>query len=291
MLVQTRGRSSGMGTGHVTAAAVTPDQLLPYVRAVSGLDSRMFGSCVGHTCEGQTVLIGYPLGDPRNAAAVDAAIDEALQTPGLKHITVLTAARPRKAPEHATVSEDAYWALPLPLPPLGQKLRNILRRAAREISIEEGGAEAWGREHTALVESFCAGRALEPGMVHIFRHLKAYLTQAQEARLFSARQADGSLVACAIGDYSSFSTAFYMFAFRLPTAPPGTADALLAAVAATGETRGHSLLNLGLGINAGIGFFKKKWGAEPFLPCVECGWDIRKKETGWLARLLGRGLW
>ncbi|MDE7372282.1 MAG: translation initiation factor IF-2, partial [Desulfovibrio sp.] len=107
-------------------------------------------------------------------------------------------------------------------------------------------------------------------------------------RLFSAWDAAGRLLACAIGDYSSFSTAFYMFAFRSPDAPPGTADALLAALAAEGAERGHSLLNLGLGMGAGVSFFKKKWGATPFLPCVETSWSPRpEKKRGWLARIFG----
>ena len=79
-----------------------------------------------------------------------------------------------------------------------------------------------------------------------------------------------------------------MFAFRRPDAPPGTADALLAALAAEAETRGHGLLNLGLGIHPGVAFFKKKWGASLFLPCVETGWSVRAAKKGWLARLLGR---
>ena len=64
------------------------------------------------------------------------------------------------------------------------------------------------------------------------------------------------------------------------------ADALLAALAAEGAERGHGLLNLGLGIHPGVAFFKKKWGASAFLPCVETSWTLQKK--GWLTRLLGR---
>jgi hypothetical protein len=31
-------------------------------------------------------------------------------------------------------------------------------------------------------------------------------------------------------------------------------------------------MNLGLGVSDGIRFFKRKWGAEPFLPYVEASW-------------------
>lgn len=278
---------TNMGLAQVTASAITPDQLIPYVKAVSGLDSRMFGNCVGHFCEGQIVLIGFPIGKPRDKEALDAAVAEALQTKGLQHITVLCAEKPSQTPENAAVSEDAYWSLPLPLAPCKQKLRNMLTRAKRDITIEESGAEGYTAEHEAIIEDFCASHKLEPGMIHIFHQLKNYLKESPDARLFSARTKDGKAAAFAIGDYSSFNTAFYMFACRLPSAPPGTADALLEAVAKGGEERGHSQLNLGLAVNDGIAFFKKKWGAEYFLPCYEYGWDVKTEKKGLLARLFG----
>lgn len=280
---------------HITGAALTPDQLLPYVRAVSGLESRLCGGCALHHGGGHAVLVAYPPGTPEDADAMDAAVAEALTLPGLAHITVIAAARPTVAPAEATITQDAYWSLPLPLVmPAGrpgQKLRNLLRRATREVSIEQtGGPGVWTAEHSALAEAFIEKKrqALDEGSSYIFRRLGDYLAAAPQARLFSARDAAGRLLACAIGDFSSFSTAFYMFAFRSPEAPPGTADALLAALAAEGAARGHSLLNLGLGMSEGVSFFKKKWGARPFLSCVETSWAPRpEKRRGWLARLFG----
>lgn len=280
---------------HITAGALTPDQLLPYVRAVSGLESRLCGGCALHHGGGQAVLVAYPPGKPDDSSAVDAAVAEALTLPGLERLTVIAAGRPGAAPAHAESTEDAYWSLPLPLEVpagrAGQRIRNLLRRAARETAMEQsGGAGAWRAEHAALAEAFIErkGAEVDAGSSYIFRKLGDYLAAAPDARLFSARDAKGRLVACAIGDYTSFSTAFYMFAFRSPDAPPGTADALLAALAAEGAARGHSLLNLGLGMGAGVGFFKKKWGATPFLSCVETSWSPQpEKKRGWLGRIFG----
>ena len=280
---------------HITAGALTPDQLLPYVRAVSGLETRLCGGCALHHGGGHAVLVAYPAGQPEDADAVDAAVAEAVVLPRLERLTVIAAVRPGAAPAQAESTEDAYWSLPLPLtvPPgrPGQKLRNLLRRATREISISQtGGAGAWTAAHAALAEAFIErkGAQVDEGSSYIFRKLGDYLAQAPEARLFSARDAAGRLLACAIGDYSSFSTAGYMFAFRSPEAPPGTADALLAALAAEGAERGHSHLNLGLGMGEGVSFFKKKWGATPFLRCVETSWSPQpEKRRGWLGRIFG----
>jgi hypothetical protein len=49
-------------------------------------------------------------------------------------------------------------------------------------------------------------------------------------------------------------------------------------------------MNLGLGVNAGVAFFKRKWGAAPFLPYVEVSWDIAAPSlVTRLGRLLGIG--
>ena len=78
----------------------------------------------------------------------------------------------------------------------------------------------------------------------------------------------------AVGDYSALSTAFYMFAFRQDDCPPGVSDALLRALADEAERRGQSTLNLGLGIDGGITFFKKKWGACLAMPHFETSWTV-----------------
>lgn len=283
-----------MPPGHslhqVTAQAVTPDQLLPYVGAVSPMRSSLVhsgnGESVLHRCEGRAVLVGYALHAPLDNDALDAAVEKVLQDKDIQHLTVLAANRPQAAPEHAVSEEDYYWAVPLPPAPPAQKLRHMLHRAAREICLsQDTGPDSWTGEHAALVLRYINTRPLEPGTRHIFLHLGAYLANAPDAVLWSAHDHSGHLQGCAIGDYSSMSTAFYMFAFRASTAPPGVADSLLAAVLDEGASRGHTQCNLGLGINASIAFFKKKWRAAPFLPCVQTSWDIRAPKKSWLSRL------
>lgn len=262
--------------GQICASALTPDQLAHYVRAVSGLETEICGDCLLHQGGGFGVLVAYPREKPEDMRAVEAALVEALKK-NLEHITVLACMRPESAPAEAEVKSDQYWSMALPPPQPGQKLRNLLKSAARAIQITTAsGKEAWTSEHEGLLENFIARKKLDEGSIHIFRKMADYLANAPDALLFSARNLDNRLVACAIGDYTAFATAFYMFAFRDEKAPPGASDLLLKSIAEEGSKKGHSLLNLGLGIDAGVEFFKKKWGAEPFLPCVETSWTIRR---------------
>lgn len=284
----------------VTAGAVVPEQLLPYVRAVAGSTA----SCgpdgfARYVLDDSLVLVAYP---PYGAEADPTGWDEAVRAAveaapaGVRHVTVLGPRRPACAPPGAAMSRDAWWALDLPSAPpyraVPPKLRSLLRRARREAAATP---DAWGPEHAALRDEYLRVRPLEDGTRHIYSRLERYLAEVPDAVLLSARRADGGLEAFAVGDYSALGTAFYMFAFRRNGAVPGCADLLLAALLDEGARRGHAVMNLGLGINPGVAFFKRKWGARVWMPHVETCWDARgvpaarKGLKGLLRALLGGG--
>lgn len=271
----------------VSAEAVVPEQVVPYVRAVAGSKPRMMGSCVAYESSGSLVLVGYPLHDPRDVSAMAEAVSLALENQGLKRLTVIGPARPPQAPKETPSTEDAYFFVPLPAPALGQKLRNLLRRAGRELILVR--ERVIGEDHKTLVQRYLDERMFSPGTRQIFSRIPDYLEASGASLILSARLADGRLAAFVVGEFSSLSTAFFMFCFRDPgLAPPGSADLALSGLLQEAEARGQSRMNLGLGVGEGIRFFKRKWGAEPFLPYVEVAWDPGTKSG--LSRLKGM-LW
>ncbi len=268
----------------VTAAAVVPEQVVDYVRAVAGATPRMFDSCVGYPSGAGVVLIGYPLHDPLDRRAMAAAVKQVLQTPRLERITVIGPARPPQAPETAETAEDSYYLLPLPPPAPGPKLKNLLRRAGRDVRLVSG--RRLGNDHTALVQRYLDHRPLAAGTRQIFRRLAGYAEASAGSVIVSARRPDGRLAAFAVGEFASLSTAFFMFCFRdADLAPPGSADLTLSGLLQEAQRRGQARMNLGLGVSDGIRFFKRKWGAEPFLPYVETSWQ--PVTPGLLSRLRG----
>ena len=268
--------------GWVTAGAAVPEQVVAYVAAVAGSRPRMTADCVGYASDGTLVLVGYPLHDPRDTKAMAAAVDQALKMPGLERITVIGPARPSQAPEKAVVAQDSYYALPVPAPPPGQKLRNLLNRARRELSIVQG--RRLENDHTALVQRYLDERRLAAGTRHIFGQLPRYIEASAGSLVVTGRLADGRLAAFAVGEFAPLATAFFMFCFRDPeVAPPGSADLVLSGLLEEAHQRGQTRMNLGLGVNAGIGFFKRKWSAEPFLPFVEVSWEVTPR--GFISKL------
>jgi len=266
----------------VTAGAVVAEQIVDYVCAVAGSRPMMIGACVGYESEGTLVLVGYPLHDPRDEKAMAAAVQEALRIPGLHRITVIGPARPTQAPEAVEIVEDSYYALPVPAPPPGQKLKNLLRHAGRELALDCG--RRFDDDHLALVRRYLDERPLAAGTRHIFRQMAGYIEASAGSRVVSARRADGRLAAFAVGEFTSLATAFFMFCFRnADHAPSGSADLVLSGLLNEALQRGHTRMNLGLGVSAGIRFFKRKWGAEPFLPYVEASWQM--KPCGFISKL------
>ncbi len=274
---------------YINAQAITPDQLLGYVSAVSGAQSELMDDYVIHKQGENTILIGYSLQNPHNTDSLNSCIEKLISKPDATNISVLAPMRPSIAPEHAISTEqDAYWILPLPAPKLTVKVRNMLARSSREIYITKtNGSGAWTGEHQEMMLAYIRNKGMEAALCSILQRLGTYLITTPQVELFSAYAKDSNeLLACSLGDFSSFSTAFYMFAFRQEHASPGVADAVFFELLNEAQNRGHSQCNLGLGINDGIRFFKKKWGALPTLPFVQTTWQIKSQKKSWFSRFL-----
>ncbi|MBQ9452454.1 MAG: radical SAM protein [Desulfovibrio sp.] len=265
---------------NLTAQAYVMEQVTNYVTSVSNLRPVIHESCIAYEDEKRCVLVAYPTEyDPsleslttakKRTTRVHAAIRDALRHSRCTLVTVLAPERPDCAPYNAAVNTDAYAFLRLPLSVSSSNLRNMLRRAGRECCID---VETFGEEHEYLLRAFCRSHALKESTKSIYARIGHYLSSCPEALLFAARaRSDARLLALAVGDFASLTTAFYMFAARAANCPPGVADALLHALASEAERRGHAQLNLGLGINDGIRNFKRKWGQAQLLPYIETSW-------------------
>lgn len=154
------------------AEAAVPEQLVPYVRAVSDLEPLECGGFLAWRSGPALVLVGHDAGLKQGGAEqersrpeavrLDAAVGEASSLRGIESLTVLAPFRPDAAPEWAVSTKpDAYWGIPLPTDAAdmayGQKLRNQLRRARRDILIAR---EGWKPDHAGgTVYPFAALRA------------------------------------------------------------------------------------------------------------------------------------
>lgn len=265
----------------IVSEAVVPDQLSGYVNSIADFKMSIHGQGILYEAEKEGILVIYPISDPFDEIEIENSVSSVLKHSSIKNITVLAPISPKNCPQNSIVKKDRYWFIDLPGTP-NAKTRNLVKRASREVEIILNN---WSKQHEDLVKDFCErkGKNLDEGTKYIYSRLNNYLDKNKGAILFSAHLENGRLMAFAIGDYSSKTTAFYMFAFRNPLSPPGTADLLLQKISEAAIQRGQQNLNLGLGITKGIEFFKRKWNGKAILPYVETSWQIHKKN--WFSTL------
>jgi len=250
--------------------AYVPEHLPHYVSAIS--HTYLIGDFVAHIAGTQLVFVGYPLKGNFNETQMLEALDEAKARFEPSLTSILAPALPSALQGCVPSPTDEHYRLDLLPLRIPKKTRNMLTRARREVSVSIG---KFGREHKRLVKEFIRTHQLENATRFIFSRIPEY-AKCQTALVFDARTPRGDLVAFDIAEFGAQEYAFYMFNFRSHKYQvPGASDLLLAYVIAQAKTQGKRYINLGLGIDPGIAFFKKKWGATPFLKYVTC-----TQETG-----------
>lgn len=284
---------------HIASLAYVPEHLPAYVTAMTGCQPHLTGDFVFYTCGDRLIFVGYPLSGLYDEAAWLAALEAASarsRTAGGPRLTSITApVLPAALKASFAAPPDVYYRLDLDGLRPSKKVRNLLHRAERDLTVAT--ATATGREHRRLVDEFLDVTPLQEDARFIFKRLDRYaggeLTRTLRTHLgvrqdrgpgaplvLEARNAAGQLVAFDVAAFSDGGVAFYLFSFRSRHLyVPGASDLLLARLIAEAQTRSCRYVNLGLGINQGVRRFKEKWGATPFLPHHSC--VVERSASAW----------
>jgi hypothetical protein len=240
--------------------AYVPEHLPDYVQAVSGAEPALQEGYLCYLLGDHLIFVGYPLGG--QAGEIDHAYELACKRFRPSTVAIIAPTLPFCAANREEFTEDWYYQLALPPAGLPSAVAYMIRRASRELRVDEG---AFSGEHERLIGEFLSARNLGPSYEEIFRQVPKYLEQSRTALLLEARK-DDNLAAFSIADLGSADYGFYMFNFRsLTEGVPGASDLVLYEMMRLAHLQGKRAINLGLGIHPGVTRFKEKWGAEPFL--------------------------
>lgn len=249
---------------YIREHARVPEHLPAYVTAISGAEPFLCDDFVIYVGQDRLTFIGYPLQAPFDPTRLAQALDEATARFQPRTVSVIAATAPAVIAGSEQKDADFYYRLDLPALTVSQKVRNMLRRATREVKVIK--SKDFGSEHQNLVDEFIHSHNLDEATRTIFRRIPVYL-QTDAAWLFEARTSNADLAAFDVAEFGANRYAFYMFNFRSRQRNvPGVSDLLLFNVIEQARSEFKRYLNLGLGINAGVTFFKTKWGGVPFLP-------------------------
>jgi hypothetical protein len=241
-----------------------PEHIPDYVMAVSGADPFLCGPYLCYLKRDHLIFVGYRLPRSDESADMVGVIDRTTRSCKPSYLAVLGESPPTLPLQMLKDEADWYYRIDFSRWRMPQKTRNMISRAERELSIEEG--KSLGPEHLDLIAAFARTRQIDAQTELLHGSIPHYLALAPTSLAFTARGRGGDIVAFDIAEFGAQDYAFYMFNFRSRERHvPGASDLLVSEIMEKARSQGKRFLNMGLGINDGVSFFKKKWGAEPFL--------------------------
>jgi hypothetical protein len=263
---------------YVEENAYLPEHILQYVSAISKTEPFLFNDYIIHAKREHFIFVGYPFKESFNEKQMRKTLEDAVKRFKPESVALIAPAIPsgfHGCEEHAS---DHYYRLDLSALSVSQKLRNMLSRASRELSAKK--SRDFGKEHQRLIEDFLKSHPVDEATRFIFERIGEYLSSSTTAWIFNARDKEGNLVAFDVAEFNPKDYAIYMFNFTSGALyVPGASDLLLSEVVEQAKKERKKYVNLGLGINPGVTFFKKKWGGVAFLPYASCLFRPSKKES------------
>ena len=252
-----------------------PEHLPDYVSNVTGAEAHLYGGHLLYVKDGTLVLVGYPLEQAFERKKLEDLLELAVKQFHPRTLSLLAPSIPPWRKPSSEVITDAYYRLEIEHLNLSGKLRNMITRASRELTCDHG--RELHEEHLQLMREFSKRPDVGDASRRIFAKVSEYVSRVSSSLVWSAKDEQGHLVAFTVAEYGARDYGFYMFNFRaMDRALPGASDLLLREAIREAVHQGKKYMNLGLGINRGVAFFKEKWGATPFLTYAACTYSFSR---------------
>jgi len=244
--------------------AYVPEHIVEYGEAISGGEPYLFDNFLCYVRGSTLIVVGYPLKEVFIKRKVQKIIDSMIKRFKAQRLAVIApedVVYGRKWIEH---NSDHYYRYELVEGRIPSKVRNMINRSHKELIVSE--CKELTDEHRELIRAFLESHRLQEDVKYIYKRIPFYLAHSSSAIILNARNKEGVLIAFDIVDCGSQDYVFYMFnVTNEKHRIPGSSDLLLYTIVQRAKRDGYRFVNLGLGINRGVTFFKEKWGGEPFL--------------------------
>ena len=262
---------------YIEEHAYIPEHMIHYVTAVSEAEPFLFGAYLAYFKKDLLIFIGYPFKEAFEEKKMEKALNEARRRFKPREISLAAPKIPFSIRGPLQSPSDYYYRLDLSTLSISQKLRNMLKRADRDLVVER--TKTFNEEHKEMVNEFLDTHLVDEATRFIYKRILEYLSSAPSVWVFNARKKDGILSAFDIAEFGAKHYAIYMFNFTSRSQYiPGASDLLLSEVIKSAKEENKKFVNLGLGINPGVTFFKKKWGGVPLYPYTFCHYSPSKRE-------------
>ncbi|MCX8023279.1 MAG: hypothetical protein N2745_10965 [Syntrophorhabdaceae bacterium] len=266
--------------------AYIPEHIPEYVNAISEAEPFLSEGFIYYRKGGSLIFIGYPLKGDFDEERMRQTLNRIREKNEFEEVFLIAPHLGGEIEDETTgASLDVYYRYDLAQERMPQKVGNMVNRAQRELDVNIH--TKMGREHIDLIEEFLDIHSFDDDTRYIFHKIPEYISKSKSALIIEGRDKKGMLYGFDIGEFDSKDYAFYMFNItskRLYV--PGLSDLLLHFLIKIAREKRKRYVNLGLGINSGIRFFKEKWGGTPFLDYRYVRYRHKREGRGILDKLL-----
>lgn len=272
---------------YVLAKAYVPEHIVSLMTMISEGKAFLTEDYLGFTKDDWLIVVGYPLDRPFSAEGCGRVVERAVQS---HRPAVLRFIGPELPPalqgNCAERQSDEYYVLEIEKTPPKPALMRTVEKARQSLTVER--ERVFSREHERLTAEFLGRTAVTPMVRGLYLAMPRYVGRSTTAWTLSARDDTGRLCAFFVVDLAAagFST-FLLGARSMKNDAPHASDLLFGEMIRLTQESGKSVINLGLGVHAGIRRFKEKWGGRPALryEFCECRYAAAKKVSLWSALL------
>jgi hypothetical protein len=270
----------------VLEKATVPERSVAFMAAMSGGEPFRVGPYIFIAAEEWLPAVGYPLEGNYSPGGFEPALAQALRGTAAREYGAICPELPERLKARRRET-DRYYVLDLGAP-VPARLERLARRAAATLAVAAG--IQFTPAHRPLWAEFLGRTALPPNVRELYARTESVRQRSPGLSLLNAWDREGRLAACLRLDAAPRRfTSYLLGAHSRDHFTPYASDLLFREMIRKARADGKQFLHLGLGVNAGIGFFKRKWGAGPFLPCVEADWEV--KPQGLVSKLRRLVVW
>ena len=262
----------------VLTHACVPEQIVSLMCLISRGDAFLMEDYLGFAGNNWLIVVGYPLQQPFSAEQCGRVVEQAVQN---RRPAVLRFIGPEIPPvlqgKCTERQSDRYYLLDIERTPPKPSLLKTVDKAGQSLTVERG--QIFSREHERLVAEFLSKTEMAPMVRSLYLAMPRYVGHSPTAWTLNARNKEGGLCAFFVVDLGAASFSTFLLGARSPKHDePHASDLLFREMIRLTHESGKRVINLGLGVHAGIRRFKEKWGGRPALPYEFC--ECRYPKTG-----------
>jgi hypothetical protein len=248
---------------YILKQAWIPEHIPGLMTGISGADFFLRDPFVGLAGNDWLVFVGYPLRGDFHEEVFEDALGKAMAE--FKPVRCWFIAPRIPAPLLGKVRQresDDYYRLDLKARKPPPRLLRQAEKAALEFRVTR--SRVFSGDHEALTRNFLGREAPPPRIHELYLRMKDYTAFCPTSLILSAWDREGRLAAYQVLETGAEGFLAYIVGCRSKTHDiPHAADLLFREMIQVAAEQGKGYIDFGLGVNAGIARFKKKWGGEP----------------------------